>query len=209
VLAAGLFALPAFAADPRIDRAFAEVHREDFLPDAQKPHAGEDHPLPIGEGQTTSQPSLIGQMIELMHLPKDCRVLEIGTGSGFQTALLAKICPEVYSVEIVPSLAATAAKRLAALGFKNASVKAGDGYAGWAEHAPFDGIVVSAGAAKVPAPLLKQLKPSGRLVIPIGKPDEMTLWVVTADGKIERSIPVRFVPLTGDSAEKDRAAPAR
>jgi protein-L-isoaspartate(D-aspartate) O-methyltransferase len=185
--------------------AFDAVKRSDFLPDNVRAQEMEDRPLPIGEDQTTSQPSLIAMMIQELRLPKDCKVLEVGTGSGYQTALLAHMCREVYSVEIVPSLAERAKRRLQELGVKNAHVKAGDGYEGWPEAAPFDGITVGAGAAKIPAPLVKQLKKTGRLVIPAGKQDELMLQVVRSDGSTEHLIPVRFVPLTGTKADQDRA----
>lgn len=190
--------------DPRVLAAFDAVKRADYLPDDLKGREMEDRPLPIGDGQTTSQPSLIALMIQQLQLPKDCVVLEVGTGSGYQTALLAQLCREVYSIEIVATLADRAKQRLEANGVKNAYVKAGDGYLGWPEHAPFDGITVGAGAAKIPRPLVQQLKKTGRLVIPAGEQDDLTLQVVRADGKIERSIPVRFVPLTGTPAERDR-----
>jgi protein-L-isoaspartate(D-aspartate) O-methyltransferase len=190
--------------DPRIFAAFDAVNRADFLPLTQKPFAMEDRPLPIGEDQTTSQPTLIALMIQQLELPKSCRVLEVGTGSGYQTALLAHICAEVYSIEIVAPLAQRAAKRLQELGVKNAHVKAGDGYLGWPEHAPFDGVTVGAGAEKIPQPLVKQLAKHGHLVIPAGPPDDLQLLVVRSDGSRELSIPVRFVPLTGPNADRDR-----
>jgi len=195
--------------DPRILKAFDEVRRSDFLLRGERDHEFEDRPLYIGDGQTTSQPSLIALMVQEMKLRPGCRVLEIGTGSGYQTAILGKLCDQVFSIEIVPSLAASAAERLAALGYRNVTVKAADGYLGWPERAPFDAIVVSAGAAKVPQPLVDQLKPGGRLVIPLGEGDDLDLALVDkgADGKvtITRTLTVRFVPLTGKPAEKDRA----
>jgi protein-L-isoaspartate(D-aspartate) O-methyltransferase len=190
--------------DPRVLQAFDQVRRADFLPDAVKHREYEDAALPIGDDQTTSQPSLIALMIQQMQLPEECRVLEVGTGSGYQTALLARICREVYSIEIVPSLGRRAASTLAALGYKNAHVRVGDGYAGWPDAAPFDGITVGAGAEAVPKPLVKQLAPEGRLVIPVGPDDGLKLLIVRADGSTESSIPVRFVPLTGPNAEGDR-----
>ena len=190
--------------DPRVFAAFDAVRRADYLPDDVKARELEDRPLPIGEGQTTSQPSLIALMIQQLQLPKDCVVLEVGTGSGYQTALLGHICREVYSIEIVAPLAERAKQRLEQQGVKNVHVKAGDGYAGWPEAAPFDGITVGAGAAKIPEPLVKQLKKTGRLVIPAGAQDDLSLQIVRGDGKAERSIPVRFVPLTGTPAERDR-----
>lgn len=194
--------------DARVIRAMEKVRRTDFLPEAEKANEYEDRPLGIGHEQTTSQPSLIAMMVEAMRLRSGCTVLEVGTGSGYQTALLAELCAKVASVEIVAPLAERASARLAALGYKNAHVKAGDGYLGWPEHAPFDGVVVSAAAAKVPAPLIEQLKPGGRLVIPVGDERSQELLVVTrqADGghTRERSIGVRFVPLTGKHADQDR-----
>jgi protein-L-isoaspartate(D-aspartate) O-methyltransferase len=194
--------------DARVIDAMEKVRRADFLPEEQKSLEMRDRPLPIGHGQTTSQPSLIALMIEALRLRPGCRVLEVGTGSGYQTALLAELCPEVYSIEIVPPLAERAAKALAALGYRNAHVKTGDGYVGWPEHAPFDGIVVSAGAPGVPKPLVDQLSRGGRLVIPVEQGREMYLLEVTknADGstRTERSFPVAFVPLTGENADRDR-----
>ncbi|MHB8873342.1 MAG: protein-L-isoaspartate(D-aspartate) O-methyltransferase [Myxococcaceae bacterium] len=194
--------------DPRLFEVFESVRRVDFLPEDQRANELEDRPLPIGLEQTTSQPSLIALMLEELELRPGCRVLEVGTGSGYQTALLGKLCEQVSSVEILPALAQRSAARLEELGYKNVKVKAGDGYLGWPERGPFDGIVVSAGAAKVPAPLVEQLKPGGRLIVPVGEPEEMQLVIVekSADGKLttRRSIPVRFVPLTGKPADRDR-----
>jgi protein-L-isoaspartate(D-aspartate) O-methyltransferase len=195
--------------DERVIQAMESVRRADFLPSAVRGQQWVDAPLPIGHQQTTSQPSLIAQMMEMLELPANARVLEVGTGSGYQTALLATYCRDVYSIEIVEPLAAEAAKRLAALGYANVHVRAGDGYLGWPEAAPFDGIVVGAGAPKVPQPLVDQLKPGGRLVIPVGEGEAMSLLVVTQalDGGhvAQRSLPVRFVPLTGENADRDRS----
>lgn len=195
--------------DARVQNAMSRVRRADFLPPEERPHTGEDRPLDIGFGQTTSQPSLIAYMIAQLELSPGCRVLEVGTGSGYQTAVLAELCRDVYSLDIVEPLARRAAQALASKGYTNAHVKAGDGYAGWPEAAPFDGIVVSAGAVRVPPALVAQLKPNARLVVPIGEGDEMwlMLFVSEADGGVEarRLIPVRFVPLTGEAAERDRA----
>ena len=195
--------------DPRIVQAFEEVRRADFLPAGQREHEFDDRPLPIGDGQTTSQPTLIGLMVQELKLRPGCRVLEVGTGSGYQTALLAKLCDQVSSVEIIPALAARAAERLTSLGYRNVAVKAGDGYLGWPERGPFDAIVVSAGAAKIPQPLVEQLKRGGRLVIPLGSGEDLDLAVVVkgADGKVTttRTLKVRFVPLTGKPADQDRA----
>lgn len=195
--------------DERVHQAMARVARADYLPVQERPHAREDRPLGIGYGQTTSQPSLIAYMVAQLALRPGCRVLEVGTGSGYQTALLAELCRDVYSLDIVEPLARRAAATLAAKGYTNAHVKAGDGYAGWPEAAPFDGIVVSAGASKVPSALVAQLKPGARLIIPVGEGDDTRLLLLTreADGGVQERelIPVRFVPLTGEAAERDRA----
>lgn len=194
--------------DARIVKVMDEVQRSDFLPKDQLAFAMEDRPLPIGQGQTTSQPSLIGLMIQEMRLRPGCTVLEVGTGSGYQTALLAKLCAHVYSIDIVKPLADEAKKRLARLGYVNAQVKAGDGYLGWAERGPFDAIVVCASVERVPQPLLEQLKKGGRLVVPVGSPLDSKLQVFEKgeSGKLSRVnvLPVRFVPLTGDKADRDR-----
>lgn len=195
--------------DVRVQKAVEEVKRSDFLSPRAQPYAKEDRPLPIGYAQTTSQPSLIALMVEELRLQPGCKVLEVGTGSGYQTALLAKLCREVYSIEIVEPLAAEAKERLARLGYANAHVKAGDGYLGWPEAAPFDGIVVCAATAKVPQPLVDQLAVGARLVIPLEGEEAESLVVLTkgADGTLTRKevTPVRFVPLTGPRAEDDRA----
>lgn len=194
--------------DERLIRAMEKVRRADFLPESMRPHEREDRPLPIGYDQTTSQPTLIAIMIDALQLKPGCNVLEVGTGSGYQTALLGEMCAYVSSIEIVGPLAERAAARLKELGYKNIDVKAGDGYLGWPQHAPFDGIVVSAAAPKVPAPLVAQLKPGGRMVVPVEERWHEALLIVTkqADGgySSEKSLPVAFVPLTGDQAERDR-----
>jgi len=194
--------------DERLIRAMEKVRRADFLPESMKPYEREDRPLPIGYDQTTSQPSLIAMMIDALQLKPGCNVLEVGTGSGYQTALLGELCARVASIEIVAPLADRAAMRLRELGYKNVEVKAGDGYVGWLERAPFDGIVVSAGASKVPTPLIAQLKPGGKMIIPVEDRWRQSLLLITkqADGGFtsERSLPVAFVPLTGEQAERDR-----
>ena len=196
--------------DVRVVQAMERVRRSDFLPTSQKRFAMDDRPLDIGHGQTTSQPSLIGLMLQELKLQPGCSVLEVGTGSGYQTALLAELCEHVYSLELIEPLAREAEARLEATGYSNALVKAGDGYEGWPEHAPFDAIIVCASAPKVPAPLLRQLKPGGRLVIPVGGADDSRLLVFEKDaaGKVSqaRGIAVRFVPLQGEAADRDRDA---
>lgn len=185
--------------DHRVLQAMGAISRTDFLPERSKPHAGEDRPLEIGEGQTTSQPSLIAWTLEQLHLKPSSRVLEVGTGCGYQTALLSVLCAEVYSVEIVEPLARQAAAALD--GFKNVHLKVGDGYLGWPEAAPFDAIVVAAGVRSVPQPLLEQLTPRGRMIIPIGDLGEMYLVLVkkTEEGAVTQDplLPVLFVPFTG------------
>jgi protein-L-isoaspartate(D-aspartate) O-methyltransferase len=194
--------------DERLILAMDKVRRAQFLPDLERPFEFEDRPLPIGYGQTTSQPSLIAKMIDLLELKPGCSVLEVGTGSAYQTALLAELCTKVASIEIIAPLAQRAEVRLRELGYKKVQVKAGDGYLGWREKAPFDGIVVSASAPRLPEPLVAQLKAGGRMVIPVGEGVDGRLLVVVkqADGGYtsEKSLPVSFVPMTGDQAERDR-----
>jgi protein-L-isoaspartate(D-aspartate) O-methyltransferase len=187
--------------DPRVLAAMRKVPRHEFVPEHLVDAAYEDHPLPIGYGQTISQPYIVALMTELLQLTPDAKVLEVGTGCGYQTAILAEIAAEVYSVEIVEPLAGESADRLRRLGYKNIEIKHGDGYAGWPEHAPFDGIIVTAAAERIPPPLVQQLKSSGRLVIPVGEPhDQQSLQIVQRgpDGEtITRNVaPVLFVPLT-------------
>ncbi len=194
--------------EERLVAAMEKVRRADYLPADQVRHEFEDRPLEIGHGQTTSQPTLIAQMVQAMDLKPGCRVLEVGTGSGYQTALLAELCDHVYSIDIVEPLALEAKRRLEKKGYRNAFVKAGDGYLGWPEAAPFDGIVVCAAAAQVPKPLVEQLKPGGRLVIPVGEryDTDLKLLVKAPDGTVKERVlvPVSFVPLTGPHADADR-----
>jgi protein-L-isoaspartate(D-aspartate) O-methyltransferase len=192
--------------DPRVLAAMRKVPRHEFVPAEVAPYAYRDAPLPIGHDQTISQPYMVAKMTELVALKPQHRVLEVGTGSGYQAAVLAEIVREVYTIEIVPALARQAEQRLLRLGYKNIHVRAGDGYLGWPEAAPFDAIVVTAGATHLPRPLLEQLKPGGRMIIPVGEPPRnLTLEIVhrgkTADEvRIERIMPVAFVPLTGEHA---------
>lgn len=199
---------PLHLTDPRVGFAFTLVNRADFLDDDLKRLAGRDTPLSIGYGQTTSQPSLIAWMLDQLQVRPGMKVLEVGTGCGYQAALLSQLGARVFSVDIVEPLATAAAARLEALGVPNVTVRAADGYLGWPEEAPFDGIIVAAGASKVPQPLLDQLAPNGRLIIPIGRDDDMKLLRVTRDAKgglhTEELLPVRFVPLTGAPADADR-----
>jgi protein-L-isoaspartate(D-aspartate) O-methyltransferase len=195
--------------DARVLAAFDAVSRAEFLA-GDRAQQWEDRPLDIGFGQTTSQPSLLGLTLQAARPQPGCVALEVGSGCGYQLALLSKLCREVYGVEIVEPLAARSAATLQRLGVTNAHVRAGDGYLGWPEVAPFDVIIVSAGAAKVPQPLVEQLAPGGRLVIPVGPQDDLDLKLVTkdADGRLsdEVLLPVRFVPLTGPAAAQDREA---
>jgi len=188
-------------------RAMRRVPRHLFVPDAMKPYAYEDRPLPIGEDQTISQPYIVARMTELLNLKGGEKVLEIGTGSGYQAAILAEIAKEVYSIEIIESLAKSADERLKAMGYNNITVKFGDGYRGWKEYAPFDGVIVTAAPDHIPQPLVEQLKVGGRMVIPVGDNfQELKLITKKADGKTEEQsiIPVRFVPMTGEAQEKKR-----
>ncbi len=187
-------------ADPRVLDAMQSVPRHAFVPKSLKNQAYQDHPLPIGEGQTISQPYIVAKMTELLALKGDEIVLEIGAGSGYQAAVLAKLARRVYSIEIVDSLCRKADALLKSMSYENIDVRCGDGYGGWPENAPFDAIIVTAAPPRIPQALLKQLKPGGRLVLPMGETSQELLLVTkTPDGKIEkRSIfPVRFVPMTG------------
>ncbi len=187
----------------RVMSAMGSVPREEFVLPAYRHLAYDNTPLPIEAGQTISQPLIVALMTDLLDPQPSDVVLEVGTGSGYQAAVLAGLVKHVYSVEIVEELAVSAAAVLDRLGYDNVTVRAGDGYAGWPEHAPFDGIIVTAAADEIPPPLLAQLKPGGKLVIPVGAEhgyQELLLIEVGEDGEVrERSVlPVRFVPLTGD-----------
>jgi len=191
--------------DERVLNALRDVKRHLFVPEGEKSYAYEDRPLPIGESQTISQPYIVGKMSELMQLDGSERVLEIGTGSGYQAAVLSCLAKEVYSIEIVESLCVSARKRLDKLGYQNVQVRCGDGYRGWPEKAPFDAIMVTAAPQEIPQPLIDQLKPGGWLVIPVGDwYQELLVLSKTKDGKTSRKsvFPVRFVPMTGESQKK-------
>ncbi len=196
--------------DPRVLDAMRRVPRHLFVPASEAPHAYEDRPLPIGSSQTISQPYIVAFMTEQLRLKGTEKVLEIGTGSGYQTAVLSLLASQVYSIEIRPELARTAEDRLRSLGYRNVEVRAADGYRGWPEKGPFDGILVTAAPEKVPPPLLDQLAPGGRMVIPVGGfYQELKVIERQADGTFaERSVlPVRFVPFVGE-AEGKAAEPA-
>jgi protein-L-isoaspartate(D-aspartate) O-methyltransferase len=189
------------ALDEDVMRSLGTVKRHEFVPAHQKRFAYENRPLPIGHGQTISQPYIVALMTDLIEPDRDFVVLEIGTGSGYQAAILAKLVTHVYSIEIIEALADQAAARLAHLGYDNVTTKLGDGYYGWEEHAPFDAIVVTAAASHVPPPLLKQLRPGGRMIIPVGgrfMTQQLLLLEKTDDDEIitRQIAAVRFVPLT-------------
>jgi len=179
--------------------ALGRVPRHEFVPADLRPRAYENRPLPIGLDQTISQPFIVALMTDLLEPEPDDVVLEVGTGSGYQAAVLAELVRHVYSIEIVEPLARQAAGRLAALGYRNVTVRHGDGYAGWPAHGPFDAVIVTAGADHVPGPLVAQLKPGGRMVIPVGSGDqELLLIEKRSDGSVRRRsiLPVTFVPFT-------------
>lgn len=186
-----------------VRQALLTVPRHAFVPDALQDAAYDNGPLPIGEGQTISQPYIVAIMTELLQLTPDSRVLEIGTGSGYQTAILARVAQQVYSIEITATLARRAAQRLKLLDFKNVNTRTGDGYAGWPEAAPFDAIMLTAAAPAVPPPLFEQLRPGGRLIAPIDNnfDQELMLYIKSAEGAItqRKLLPVAFVPMTGQA----------
>jgi protein-L-isoaspartate(D-aspartate) O-methyltransferase len=192
--------------DPRVLSALLKVERHHFVPEEYLNSAYSDQPLPIGEGQTISQPYIVALMTELLELQGEEKVLEIGTGSGYQAAILAELAKEVYSIEIIESLAAMAKKRLSELGYQNIHVKAGDGYLGWPEVAPFDAIIVTAAPDHIPKPLVEQLKDGGRMVVPVGIYTQELKKIVKKSGKIETTdvIPVVFVPMTGEGVKGKR-----
>ncbi|MCI0507492.1 MAG: protein-L-isoaspartate(D-aspartate) O-methyltransferase [Gammaproteobacteria bacterium] len=190
------------ALDPRVMDAMAKVPRHEFVPFLQKPYSYQNRPLPIGHGQTISQPYIVAIMTDLLKPKAGDRVLEIGTGSGYQAAILSEIVSEVYTIEIIGALGEQAEEHFKRLNYRNIQSRIGDGYYGWESAAPFDGIVVTAAASHVPPPLIEQLKPGGRMVIPVGSPFLVQHLVIVekhTDGKItsKQILPVRFVPLTG------------
>ncbi len=191
--------------DGRVLAAMAKVQREEFVPADSRAATYEDGPLPIGHGQTISQPYIVAFMTEQLRLsPKD-RVLEIGTGSGYQAAILAELAGEVYTIEIVEALAKNAEATLQRLGYKNVHLKVGDGYKGWPEYAPFDAIIVTCAPDKVPQPLTDQLKEGGRMIIPVGDRFAQQLYLLEKkNGQLKKSVtlPVRFVPMAGEGAKQ-------
>lgn len=187
--------------DEQVMIAMSSVPRHSFVPKQYKRHAYENRPLPIGEGQTISQPYIVAIMTDLLNIKPSDIVLEIGTGSGYQAAVLAELANQVYTIEIIKTLQKSATKRLKSLGYTNVKTKLGDGYYGWEEHAPFDAIIVTAAAGQIPPPLIKQLKPGGKMIIPVGGAF-MTQYLMLVEKRINGTIstrqilPVRFVPLT-------------
>lgn len=193
--------------DPAVLAAMTDVPRHWFVPPGQQRLAYRDHPLPIGEGQTISQPYIVALMTEALRLTTDSKVLEVGTGSGYQAAVLSEITPKVYTIEIVASLGKRTIELFKKRGYDSVKAKVGDGYAGWAEHAPFDAIIVTCAPDHVPPILIEELKVGGRICIPIGGEfavQRLVLLTKLKTGKITRKdlLPVRFVPMTGAAQEK-------
>jgi protein-L-isoaspartate(D-aspartate) O-methyltransferase len=190
--------------DPQVLGALRAVPRHEFVPGAPPTQAYQDRPLPIGHEQTISQPYIVARMTALARVDSTGRVLEVGTGSGYQAAVLGAIADSVYTIEIIPELARSASKRLDRLGYGNVEVKTGDGYEGWAARAPYDAIVVTAAPEQIPPPLIRQLAEGGRMVIPVGPtggPQQLMLVKKTENGQIEkrRISAVRFVPFLEDA----------
>ncbi|MGD9519253.1 MAG: protein-L-isoaspartate(D-aspartate) O-methyltransferase [Armatimonadota bacterium] len=191
--------------EERVIAAMRAVPRHLFVPPSERDRAYLDTPLPIGHGQTISAPSIVAIMTELLQPKPEQVILEVGTGSGYQAAVLAKLVKHVYTIEIVTELAEIAKKRLSELHFENVSVKAGDGYRGWPDYAPFDGVIVTCAPTNIPAPLIEQLKEGGRMVIPVGETGVQELYLlVKEEGKIVKRavLPVLFVPMTGEAERK-------
>ena len=191
------------APDPRVMRVMGKVPRHEFVSRSQLGNAYANRPLPIGHGQTISQPYIVALMTVLAGVDENSRVLELGTGSGYQAAVLAELVSEVFTIEIIEPLAESASKRLARLGYDNVTVRHGDGYYGWKEKAPFDAVLVTAAASHIPPPLVDQLVVGGRMVIPVGSGFAVQQLVLVEKLGLDRVrvrqiLPVRFVPLTGD-----------
>jgi protein-L-isoaspartate(D-aspartate) O-methyltransferase len=193
---------------PEILKVVGNVPRHEFVPDGLRGDAYADRPLPIGYGQTISQPFIVAVMTDLLRVRPDDVVLEVGTGSGYQAAVLAHLARRVHTIEIVPALAESAAARLQRLGYDNVETRLGDGYYGWEAAAPFDGIMVTAAASQIPPPLIQQLKRGGRMVIPLGAPFALQRLVLVErnadDGRVtaQQLLPVAFVPLTSGSQQR-------
>jgi len=188
--------------DESVLQAMLRVERHEFVPPSQRASAYRNPPLPIGHGQTISQPYIVALMTDLLEVEAGDVVLEVGTGSGYQAAVLAELVGRVYSIEIVEPLAVQVQQRLSRLGYANVTTKLGDGYYGWPEHAPFDAIIVTAAASHVPPPLIEQLRPGGRMVIPVGGPFQVQYLLLiekddTGEIRSRQVTAVRFVPLTG------------
>ncbi len=188
--------------DSRVLEAMETVPRHAFVPDRLRSSAYENRPLPIGYGQTISQPFIVALMTDLLGVGPGAKVLEIGTGSGYQAAVLAKLVKRVYTIEIIPQLGRRAKARLASLGYRNVKCRINDGYYGWPEEAPFEGILVTAAAGHIPPPLIRQLKPGGRMILPVGHPfavQQLIMVQKSLHGEVrsQQILPVRFVPLTG------------
>lgn len=190
--------------DERVLKAMLKVERHRFVPESQTPYAYEDRPLDIGERQTISQPYIVALMTEKLGPRPNHKVLEIGTGSGYQAAVLAELVKHVYTIEIVEALAKRAKETLSKTGYANVTVKAGDGYQGWKEHAPFDTIIVTCAPDHIPQPLVDQLKEGGRMIIPVGDYAQELVLLTKKSGKVVKTdiIPVLFVPMTGEAAKK-------
>jgi protein-L-isoaspartate(D-aspartate) O-methyltransferase len=191
--------------DPRVLAAMAKVPRHEFVPAGWRQQAYADHPLPIGYDQTISQPYIVAFMTEQLAPKATDRVLEVGTGSGYQAAVLAELVAEVYSIEIVEPLAAQARQVLERLGYPNVHVRAGDGYQGWPEQAPFDAIIVTCAPDHVPRPLVEQLREGGRMILPVTGPIQQELYLLVKEGgEVRRRavLPVRFVPMTGEAEDR-------
>ena len=191
--------------DPRVLSALARVPRHELVPAEQREHAYEDRPLPIGWEQTISQPYVVAYMTDQLQLRGEERVLEIGTGSGYQAAILSLLAREVYTIEIVEPLAERSRADLARLGYANVHVRAGDGYRGWPEQAPFDAIIVTAAPGHVPQPLIDQLAVGGRLVLPVGEMNQELLRIERDASGLRREtlIGVRFVPMRGEAEKRE------
>lgn len=188
--------------DERVIDAMREVDRAKFVPESMREHAYDDGPLPIGEDQTISQPYIVAYMAQALELEADDRVLEIGTGCGYNAAVLSRICRKVYSIEVVESLAKLARKNLEAADDFDVELRQGDGYQGWPEEAPFDAVMITAAPPRIPEPLKEQLKVGGRLLSPIGRGEQTLVLLRKEDGGSFRRrelLPVRFVPMTGEA----------